>query len=140
MPLYLPIVMVVLANVGYHLCAKAITTDVNQWLSLAITYAIAFILTFGIYLFSSHGSTLRQDLHTLPWASFALGGIVIGLELGNILMYQAGWDVSVGSLVCNIALAIALVFVGAAVFGEQVTSIKVAGVLVCCAGIWMVTR
>ncbi len=140
MPLYLPIALVVLANVGYHLCTKVIGPDVNQWLSLGVTYAIAFLITFGIYLFSSHGSNIRQDLHALPWASFVLGGVIIGLELGSILMYQAGWDISVGSLVCNISLAMVLLVIGAVAFGESITPMRIAGILVCCAGIWMVTR
>ena len=37
---------------------------------------------------------------------------MVGLELGYILIYRAGWKVSVASLVANLALACILVLVG----------------------------
>ena len=51
------------------------------------------------------------------------------------MAYRAGWQVSVGSLVANIALAVILVFVGALFYQEKITGFQAVGILLCLAGL-----
>ena len=42
---WLAIVLTVMANIGYHLSQKSITSDVNPYVSLSVTYAVAFAIS-----------------------------------------------------------------------------------------------
>ena len=46
---------------------------------------------------------LIQEIGKTNWAPVVMGLSVVGLELGYILIYRAGWKVSVASLVANLA-------------------------------------
>ena len=65
---------------------------------------------------------------------------VVGLELGYIFIYRAGWKVSVASLVANIALACLLVVVGVLLYKEVLTLRQVAGMGLCVAGLLLISR
>lgn len=43
-------------------------------------------------------------------------------------------------MVCNIALAAALVFVGMLLYGEKISLRQVAGLLLCAGGLTLITR
>ncbi|WP_455258484.1 hypothetical protein [Peptoniphilus asaccharolyticus] len=64
-----------------------------------------------MFISGSVSLNFSAELRKLNWTSFALGVIVVGLEIGYILAYRAGWNVSKAPLVANICLAVALVFI-----------------------------
>ena len=55
-------------------------------------------------------------------------------------MFRAGWDVSVGPMVKNALIAIALLVLGFLVYKEPMTGTKVAGIGLCLAGLWLINR
>ena len=65
---------------------------------------------------------------------------VVGLELGYILIYRAGWKVSVASLVANLALACILVLVGVLWYKEVLTGHQILGIGACVVGILLISR
>jgi multidrug transporter EmrE-like cation transporter len=74
----------------------------------------------------------------LNWASFAVGLTVVGIEIGFLLMYRAGWNISVGALVVNIGATLMLIPIGLLFFKEQLTPLNVLGVVVCMIGLVMI--
>lgn len=135
----LPIAIVVISNILYHITTKKTPADANAFLSLAVTYGVAAIVSFVIFAVGYHGSSVSTELKKLNWSSFALGVVIIGLELGYILVYRAGWDVSKAPLVANCCLAIALVFVGFIVFKEHITLKQIIGMIISLVGLIIVT-
>lgn len=135
----LPIALVVLSNCFYHIVTKKTPSDANAFLSLAITYGVAGLISFLVFIFGYHNSALTTEMKKLNWSSFALGVIIIGLELGYILVYRAGWDVSRAPLFANVCLAIALVFIGFFVFKETITLRQIIGMAICIVGLVVVT-
>ena len=69
-----------------------------------------------------------------------LGVSVVGLEVGFLYAYRAGWPVSTASIVQSAFLALALLVVGAALYQEAVTPSKVLGVALCLAGLFFINR
>lgn len=67
-----------------------------------------------------------------------MGLIIIGVEGGYMLMYKKGWEVSKGSLIANICIAVILVFMGAAFFYEKLNITKMIGMIICIIGIILV--
>lgn len=137
---YWPIGLLVLSNVFYHITAKSLPADVDAFFSMAITYVVGAVVSLVLYLTIGNGENLQVQISGLNWAPFVLGLAVVGLEVGAIFMYKAGWEVSVGNIVQAIFVAIALLFVGVLVYKEALTGTKIAGIAACLIGIFLLNR
>lgn len=134
-----PILMVIAANTFYHLCAKSTPQNANPFLSLFVTYTVGAALSMLFYLFGKN-DILTNELKKLNWTSVVLGLAIVGLEYGYLKVYRAGWNVSTGSLVANIGLAVILVLLGALLYKEVITVTRLAGIVLCVAGIILINR
>ena len=133
-----PVLIVVLSNTFYNICTKSTPSNVNAFGTLMLTYITAAILTGVIFLFLVKPENVIVELSKVNWTSIVLGIAIVGLELGYIFMYRSGWKVSSGALVANICLAIALLFVGAILYGENITVKQVLGIFICIAGLFLI--
>jgi len=133
-----PILLILLSNTVYNICTKSTPGNVNAFGALMITYAVATIFTALIFVFLVKPENALIELSHVNWTSIVLGMVIVGLELGYIFAYRAGWKVSSASLVANIGLAIVLIFVGALLYGENITLKQVMGILICCVGLFLI--
>jgi len=124
------IALTILANIGYHLLQRSIRPDLSPVISLIATYGTALVACLIALPFVRGQASLAQEFGKLGWQSAALGLAIIALELGFLLAYRAGWNVSTAALYSNAAVALLLLPVGVLAFGEGLDTRKVAG-LVC---------
>ena len=130
-----PIALVVLSNVIYQICAKSVPAAINPFASLTVTYLIAAVASGILFFTLGKEPNLLKEYSKLNWAPFVLGVVIIGLEVGWIYAYKAGWQVSTGFIVQSAFLAIALLVVGFLLFHEALTWNKIIGVCICLAGL-----
>lgn len=135
MTYYLPIALVVVSNIVYHICAKSSPAGMSPFASLTVTYVVGAIVSAALMLFTSPNPA--QEYAKLNWAPFVLGVAIVGLEAGFIAAYKAGWAVGSAALTQSAVLAVALVAVGALLYGEPITLKKVAGVAICIGGLFL---
>ncbi|MCM1148765.1 MAG: EamA family transporter [Butyricicoccus sp.] len=134
------IALVVLANTLYQICAKSVPADLDPFASLTVTYLVAALASFALYLALGGGGGLLREYGKLNWAPFAFGLVLVGLEVGFIYAYRAGWPVSTAQIVQSAFLAVILLFVGWALYREALTANKLVGMLVCLAGLYIINR
>lgn len=135
-----PIALVVFANTLYQICAKSVPVQMHPLASLTVTYAVgAVVCAIMYYLLNPHGNMIKEYTR-LNWAPFVLGLVVVGLEVGFIYAYQAGWQVSTASIVQSAFLAVTLLFTGYFLYHEALTPSKLAGVLICLVGLYFLNR
>lgn len=130
-----PMALVVLSNVAYQICAKSVPERMNPLASLTITYLIGALASGILYFVLNRGGSLLKEYHKLNWAPIVLGMVIVGLEVGWIYAYKAGWQVSTGFIVQSAFLAAILIFVGYFLYQEALTWNKIAGVAVCLVGL-----
>ena len=142
MNIYLPILLILLANIIYNLCTKLMPSGTNPFLSLVVTYLCAAALTALLYVTVPYSGTrtLSEDLHSLNWTGFALGFAIVGLEFGYIWAYRIGWDISICSATTNIMLALVLVPIGILFFKDNFTLTKAIGMILCIAGLFLLNK
>jgi len=114
--------------------------SVNPLASLGITYIVGAVLAFLLYFFTSPVKNLAAEYGNINWTPFVLGIAIVGLEFGNICMYKAGWNISIGSLVCNIALAVILIIVGVMIYKETINIEKIIGIVLCLGGLILINK
>jgi len=135
-----PIVLIVASNVMYNICQKSTPEKVNPFSALLITYLTAVVITVIAFYSYETKEGLLESFKGLNWTSIVLGISIVGLELGYLLAYRAGWNISVGSLVANIFLALALIPIGIIFYHEGFGMNKVLGALLCIVGLILINK
>ena len=130
-----PIALVVLSNVFYHICEKSVPENVSPFASLAITYLIGAAVSVIMFFITEPKQSLVGEFAKVNWSSYVLGFVIVGLEVGFIYAYKAGWQVSTASIVQSSFLAIALIAVGALLYHETMTWNKLVGGGICLVGL-----
>ena len=133
-----PLALVVLSNVFYQICAKAVPEGMNPFASLTVTYIVAAVISFVLYYVLGKHTNILQEYKQLNWAPFVLGIVIIGLEVGMIYAYKAGWPISMAQIVQAAVVTVILIFVGHMIYKETITWNKIAGILVCLAGLGLI--
>lgn len=136
---YFPIVFIVLSNVLYDISAKSFPEKINAIAGMSIYYSVAAVISVVLFFITSGNKNLLKELKRINWATFSLALGCTGLDLGYVLAFRAGWDISFASLVCNILIAISLIFVGVVFYHEIINKKHVAGILLCLTGFVLVT-
>jgi len=132
---YLPIAIVVTSNVIYDVSAKSIREDLNAYAGTAIIYSILAVFNLLLFVMLNPDRLLGVELAHMNWAIVTFAIASIGLESGYIFLYRAGWNISLGGMVCNILLAISMLLVGQLFFNETVSFRQYLGVLFCVIGL-----
>lgn len=135
-----PLGLVVLSNTVYQICAKSAPEGVHPMATLTVTYAIAAVASAILYFALNRGGNLLAEYRGLNWAPFVLGIVIVGLEVGFIYAYRAGWQVSTASLVQSAILTLALLLVGRFLYHESLSWNKLAGAALCLAGLVVINR
>lgn len=136
---YFSVGLAILSNVLYHICQKLTPNNANPALALTVTYGVSVGLCIVLlWVFYPLKTGLRQALGELNWASLALGISLVGLELGFLLAYRAGWNISLAAIAVNAAVTLLLIPVGLAFFKEKLSLVNVAGIVFCVLGLIMI--
>ncbi|MEM7331328.1 MAG: hypothetical protein AAF490_04480 [Chloroflexota bacterium] len=135
---FISIGIVILSTMGYHISQKYIEADINPAVVLVVAYIFATVLSAAALLFNPPESGVRGLMEGLTWPVIGLGIAVVGIEIGFLLAYRAGWQVSTAGMVANVATAVFLIPIGFLFFRERLTAVNFAGLVVCVVGLIMV--
>ena len=117
---------------------KSIPSDVNPFGALMITYLVAAIISAIIFIFVVSPSNVGFEITKINWTSIVLALAIVGLEVGYVFVYRAGWNVSSASVVANIGLACVLIVVGYLLYKENVSFNQIVGIIVCMVGLVLI--
>ena len=130
----LPLISVIACNVAYHLLSRRIPSDSNPFAGLIITYAVACAISTVLFYFTCK-TDIPKEFSKINICSILMGIAVVGIEGGFLMMYRGGWEVSKGSLVANISLAVVLAFIGIIFLKEGISARKIVGIVLCVCGV-----
>ncbi|MFV0497280.1 MAG: EamA family transporter [Candidatus Fimivivens sp.] len=134
---FLPIVLIVCSNLLYNIATKATPADANAFASLVITYIVAAICALLMMRFQT-GSFSIENFKGINWTAILLAISITALEIGYILAYRSGWNISVCSLIANIMLAVLLIIVGVLIYHESISPRQIAGMVLCLGGLLLI--
>ena len=135
-----PLLLVVGANTFYNICAKGTPAKVQPFAALTVTYLTSAALSLHLFFVTSESKQFFTEVRNINWTTFAFGIALIGLEFGYIQLYRAGWNVSVGPMVANTALACVLLVVGVLLYKEVLHLNQIIGMLLCVVGLVLINR
>ena len=135
---YFSIILTVISNVLYHIFLKILPSAIQPATSLVILYGSALAVCLLYLLFFPPAEGLLSSFQKISWANVGVGLAIVGLELGFILAYRSGWNVSLAGIVSASAVAIILLPIGIIAFREKVSPLNLLGVALCIAGLVLV--
>lgn len=133
------IALTIAGNIAYHLLNKSVAPHAHPFASLVATYGTGFLFSLAVLAFSS-SQGVAGGLRQLNWASYALGLMVVLLELGFLLAYRAGWKISVAAVYSNVAVGLLLLPIGYLFFRETITPTNLAGVVLAVIALLLMIR
>lgn len=134
------IALVLLGNVLYHLGLRAVPREANPAVATLAAYLVATVATAATLPMLAREAPLGAAFRTLNWSTIVVGIAIVGIEMGYLLAYRAGWTLSTASVTANVALAVVLLGIGTIAFREPWSLSRVAGVGFCILGLWLVNR
>ena len=131
---YLPVLFILMSNILYDISSKSFPKEINAQAGLIANYLFSAVVSLGLFFLTAENKNFRKELKKVNWSIFLLavsGGVI---DFGYILLFRAGWNISLGSLVCNILLAVSLIFVGILFYHEKINKCHLAGISLCLTG------
>lgn len=136
---YVAMLITIFSNLLYHISQKTIKTSAHPLISLMVTYFIALILCFMLLPFFPIKTSFISEFRQLNFSSYLLGLAIIGLEIGFLLAYRSGWNISYAAVVSNVALGLLLIPIGLIFFKDRLSVYNYVGVFFAIIGLILIS-
>lgn len=134
-----PPLLVIGGSLLYHVAAKSVPKTVAPLAALVGVYFTALVASLVAYAIANR--TALSPISAIGHPTIAAVGLgVLMIELGFLLTYRAAWPVSMASVMMNGIVAVLLLPVGAALFGETITFVRLMGVVLCLLGLTLLQK
>lgn len=137
---YISILIIVLSSTFYHLSQKFTPSNLNPTVGLIVTYACALVISLILFYFSDSKVNFLESFKAVNWASFTLGFAIVGLEMGFLLAYRSGWNISTVGLLANTLVALILIPIGLILYKEALSFTNIFGILLCITGLILIFK
>lgn len=137
---YLTVSLTVISSIFFNIFLKITPANVHPIFFLSVTYLAASIVTLIIFPFYPTDKTLSlwSNLRELNWTSIAVAFTLVGMEVGTLLSYRVGWNISLFHVVASTTITILLVPIGLLIFKENLTNTAVVGLFFCVIGLILI--
>ena len=96
---YLSAFVAILGAVGYQYFVKRVPVTINPIVSVIGMYVAVLVIGIILLPFIPPDGGVMKHIRQLNWIQLALAVSVILIELGFLLMYRYGWNLSTGNLI-----------------------------------------
>ncbi len=137
---YLTISLTIVSSILYHVFLKITPATINPMFALTITYVTASIVTLMLYPFYPMDKAVPflENFRQLNWVSYALGIAIVGLEVGTLVAYRVGWNISLFNIVASTTVSVLLIPLGLMFFKESLSATTILGVVFCLFGLVLI--
>lgn len=135
---YISAIIAITGAVGYQYFVKRVPETINPIVSVMAMYLAVLALAIIMLPFFSSEGGLRAHFRQLSWIQVALAVSVMMIELGFLLMYRNGWQLTTGNLITGVFVNIILVALGISLLGERVSAVNTLGIILSILGVAMI--
>ena len=137
---FLAPVLIVVGLVIYQLAQKSTDQSANPFVVVIMAYLIGIAACVGGYfLFPRQDTEMVPMMRTVIWSALGIGLGAAAIEIGFMLAYRAGWNLSLLPVSANVCGAVVLILIGLIAFRESLSFEKVVGLLLCIGGLVLIT-
>jgi drug/metabolite transporter (DMT)-like permease len=137
---YLPLALAVGGNLLYHLSQKSMPKAANPLYVITIAYLFGIVICVLYAFVYPNEKTFMETLRESNWAVYAMGLGAVIIEVGFLLAYRAGWNISTAAVACSTAVTLMLIPIGLIVYKEHLSPRNIIGLLFCMLGLVLVAK
>lgn len=135
---YISAMVAIIGAVSYQYFVKRVPASINPVVSVIAMYIAVLVLSVTLLLFFPAEGGLLKHVRQLSWVQLAVAASVFMMELGFLLMYRYGWQLSTGNLVTSVVINLMLLGLGVFVLGEKISLINAVGIIVAIVGVALI--
>ena len=136
MKFWWPVFLIVGCTVMYQTGIKAVSSGIHPLTALIFTYLAAALTALVVYLLTAGKNENKvSSILSCNFPALGMGLSIVGIEIGMIYMYRAGWGVHNSFIVTNSLIVIALMVTGALFYQESLKRRQFLGILLTMAGV-----
>lgn len=137
---YLPLLLTIGGNILYHICQKLVPKTANPLTTMMAAYAVAFLVCAVTAFIYPSEKPISESLTEFHWTALVIGIGIAAIEVGFLLAYRAGWNVSIAPLLTSVAFSTLLIPIGLLAFKEQLSVWNSVGIVFCILGMILVSK
>lgn len=135
-----PIGLLLVAHTVYQVSAKSVPEAMDPFAAVFFNYVVAACAAFVLWMVMGQEKNLAVQLGKMNWAPVVMGLTITAVEVASVFMYKLGWNISVGTTIVNIALAVVLAVIGVMFYKEVLTMQQLMGIGLCIAGVIVMAK
>lgn len=132
--------MIIFGGLLYQVSQKSVPQTANPLHAIIIAYLAGIVLCALFALFYATESSFLHSFKASNWAVYTVGIGAAFIEIGFLLAYRSGWNLSSTSVLVSIAIAVLLIPIGIIFFKEKVTASQSIGIALCIIGLVLLAR
>jgi drug/metabolite transporter (DMT)-like permease len=137
---FFPPILIVLGLVVYQVSQKSTDQNANPFIVVIMAYLIGIVACIGGYfLIPRQDDALVPMMRTVVWSALGIGLGAAAIEIGFMVAYRAGWNLSLLPVAVNVCGAVLLILIGLIAFRESLSTEKIIGIFLCIGGLILIT-
>jgi uncharacterized membrane protein YdcZ (DUF606 family) len=137
---YLPLLLTIGGSILYHIAQKSLPRTTNPLITMMLAYAVGILLFVVCTIFYHDPRSFLYSIRESNWAVFVVAVGAASIEIGFLLAYRVGWNISIAPVASSVAVALLLIPIGLLVFKEHLSFGNVIGIMFCVVGLILVTH
>jgi len=135
---YISIILAILGGVGYQYFVKLIPQTLNPIISILMVYVTGIFLCLLVLPFYPSEGGISQHIRQLNWIQVAIALSVLAIELGFLLMYRYGWNLTTTNVTTSVFTNLLLIAIGILILGEKVSPVNGIGIILSIIGVALI--
>lgn len=135
-----PIGLLLVCHTFYQISAKSVPSAMDPFAAVFINYVVAATAAFILWMVMGQEKNLMVQIGKLNWAPIVMGLTITAVEVASVFMYKLGWNISIGTTIVNIALAVVLAVIGVLFYKETLSMQQLVGIGFCIAGVIVMSK
>lgn len=137
---YFPLLIIILGGLLYQFSQKSIAKGLNAYFVIIIAYLAGILLCLVCQWIYPVQGTLTEAFRKSNWAVYGVGVGAVLVEIGFLLAYRQGWQISLTSMLVNMVISLVLVPVGVLVYKEKLSGWNALGIAFYFAGLILISK
>lgn len=137
---YVPLLLAIGGSILYHVAQKSLPRTTNPLITMMLAYALGILIFVVCTVFYHDPRPFLDSVRELNWAVFVVALGAASIEIGFLLAYRVGWNISIAPVASSVAVALLLIPIGLIAFKEHLSIANVLGIMFCVVGLILVTR
>ncbi len=137
---YFPLLIIIVGGLLYQFSQKSVAPGINTYFVVILAYLAGIILCLVCHWVYPVEGTWTETVKKSNWAVLGVGAGAVLVEIGFLMAYRQGWQISLTSMLVNMVISLVLVPVGLLVYKEKVSGWNALGIAFYFAGLILISR